>query len=253
MTMNPNDALRYALDPAAFMDAFSFPPDDWQRDFLRTRDDSLLLCSRQTGKSTVTAHLAVAEALFRPPALVLLLSPSLRQSAELFVKVEEVYTKAAAGMAMTKNRSALRVELSNGSRIISLPGKEETIRGYSGVSLLIIDEASRVDDPLYFSVRPMLAVSGGRLVALTTPFGKRGWFYTEWTEGGTRWHRARVTADQCPRITDEFLTAERSSMGDWWYRQEYFCEFVQTVDSVFGFDEVQKAISDDVKPLFVGG
>jgi hypothetical protein len=45
--------------------------------------------------------------------------------------------------------------------------------------MLVIDEASRVDDTLYLAVRPLLAVSGGRLVALSTPFGKRGWFHDE--------------------------------------------------------------------------
>jgi hypothetical protein len=63
--------------------------------------------------------------------------------------------------------------LANGSRIISLPGDEETIRGYSGVRRLIVDEASRVLDPLYFAIRPMRApmraVSQGRMICLSTP------------------------------------------------------------------------------------
>ena len=65
--------------------------------------------------------------------------------------------------------SALRLELANGSRVVSLPGDEKNIRGYSGVTLLVIDEAARVADELYYAVRPMLAVSQGRLVALSTP------------------------------------------------------------------------------------
>ena len=78
------------------------------------------------------------------------------------------------------NLSAMRAEFANGSRVIALPGKEATVRGYSGVDLLVIDEAARVADELYYSVRPMLTVSGGRLVALTTPWGKRGWFFETW-------------------------------------------------------------------------
>ena len=35
----------------------------------------------------------------------------------------------------------------------ALPGREGTIRSYSGVDLLILDEASRVPDDLYRSVR----------------------------------------------------------------------------------------------------
>jgi hypothetical protein len=44
--------------------------------------------------------------------------------------------------------SALRLELANGSRIVSLPGSGETVRGYSAPRLVIVDEASRVPDEL---------------------------------------------------------------------------------------------------------
>ena len=87
----------------------------------------------------------------------------------------------------------LRIEFPNGSRILCMPGVEETVRCYSP-QLIIIDEAARVPDDLYRAVRPMLAVSQGRLVALSTPFGQRGWFHAEWTGGGT-WQRVRVPAD----------------------------------------------------------
>ena len=88
--------------------------------------------------------------------------------------------------------SALRLELANGSRVVSLPGDEGTVRGFSGVSLLVIDEASRVPDDLYRSVRPMLAVSQGRLVCLSTPFGQRGFFYEYWRAGAEgQVHRIR--------------------------------------------------------------
>jgi hypothetical protein len=145
--------------------------------------------------------------------------------------------------------SALRMELSNGSRIIALPGKEATLRGFSGVSLLIVDEASRVPDELYQAIRPMLAVSGGRIVLLSTPFGKRGFFYSEWTDG-VDWRKVKITADQCPRINAEWLERERQMIGDWWYQQEYFCEFVETNDQVFSYDDIQAALDSSIEPLF---
>jgi len=141
------------------------------------------------------------------------------------------------------------LDLKNGSRIVSLPGTEQTIRGYSGVSLLILDEASRVPDDLYYSVRPMLAVSGGRLVGLSTPFGKRGWFFDTWTNGAD-WQRVKVTAHDCPRISPAFLADERAALGDMWYRQEYECEFVETVNQLFAYSVVKAAISKEVSPLF---
>jgi hypothetical protein len=135
--------------------------------------------------------------------------------------------------------------------VVSLPGEERTIRGYSGVNLLVIDEAARVPDALYYSVRPMLAVSGGSLVALSTPFGKRGWFYEEWG-GSNAWERVKVTAAECPRIPADFLAEERLSLGDRWYRQEYECSFEDTISAVFLSEDIAAMSRDDIEPLDLG-
>jgi hypothetical protein len=222
-------------------------PDSWQRSLLcSTSRRLLLLCARQVGKSTTAAALALLAALLQAPALVLLLSPSLRQSGELFRKVMDHF-KALQRPVPVALESALRLELTNGSRIISLPGTEETIRGYSGAALLVIDEAARVPDALYYSVRPMLAVSQGRLVCLSSPFGKRGWFYEAWCSSEP-WHRVCIRADQCPRIPREFLKEERRAIGERWYRQEYECSFEETVDQVFSDADIQAALCD-AEPL----
>jgi len=138
--------LALALDRAELSRAVSLPPDPWQAEVLRSEAPRILLnCSRQSGKSTTTAVLAVHTALYQPGSLVLLLSPSLRQSQELFKKALAVY-RAVDQPPPTVEESALRIEFSQGSRIVSLPGKEQTIRGFSGVKLLAIDEAARVPD-----------------------------------------------------------------------------------------------------------
>jgi len=242
--------LRLALDRASFMQTLGLTPDNWQASFLDCESGrALMLCTRQAGKSTVTAVLALHQALYFPGSLVLVLSPSLRQSQELYKKVIDFYLLLGHPLGEAK---ALTLEMTNKSRIISLPGSERTIRGFSRVDLLIIDEAARVLDDLYFSISPMLAVSGGRLVALSTPFGKRGWFFDAWESGGEIWKRFKVTADMCPRISPEFLAAEKRSLPDRIYRQEYFCEFLQTDDAVFAYDDIMGAISTEVKPLVFG-
>lgn len=244
--------LAFACDPSLLMTAAGMPPDPWQQQVLRSHAlRQLLLCSRQSGKSTTVASLAVSTARAEEACLVLLLSRALRQSQELFRKVLAVY-HALGEAESPEAESTLRLELKNGSRIIALPGKEETVRSYSGVRLLVIDEASRVPDALYFSVRPMLAVSGGRLVCLTTPWGKRGFFYEAWMNDSS-WEKIKITANQCPRISQAFLEEERRALGEWWFRQEYLVEFVDTVDQVFGYAHVQAALSESVQPLFAPG
>jgi hypothetical protein len=237
-------------DPSLLMTCAGLAPDPWQSQLLHSRAARmLLLCARQSGKSSVAAALALQAALLGPRAPVLLLSPSIRQSGEVFRKVQDMLRGLGRPVGVVAE-SSLRLELSNGSRILSLPGTEETVRGFSGVSLLIIDEAARVADALYYAVRPMLAVSQGRLVALSTPFGKRGWFHDEW-HGEGDWERVRIVAGECPRITAEFLAEERRALGDRWYRQEYLCSFEDTIDAVFSYEDIQAALSNDVKPLFV--
>jgi hypothetical protein len=242
--------LALALDPVRLADRAGIKCDPWQAELLRARaKQMILLCSRQTGKSTVTSILALHEALYHAPALVLLLSPSLRQSQELFRKVKDALAALNTSPTEIEEESALKLELANGSRIVCLPGKEATIRGFSGVALLVVDEASRVDDSLYASIRPMLAVSGGRLILLSTPFGKRGFFYKEWSEGGQNWHRAKIAAEECPRISLEFLGEERRAMGTWWYSQEYECQFVDTIDQIFRGEDIEAAVTNEVEPL----
>jgi hypothetical protein len=241
--------LALALDPARMMAACGLTPDSWQEALLRSAASRiLLLCSRQSGKSSTCALLALHQALYQPGSLILLLSPSLRQSQELFKKVQTLY-RVLGATAPLAAESALRYEFVNGSRIVALPGIEANVRGYSGVNLLVIDEAARVLDDLYYSVRPMLAVSGGRLVALSTPFGKRGWFHHEYMHGQD-WERVRITAFDCPRISRKFLAEEQRSMPAMVFAAEYMTEFTDTEDSVFAYADVKAAITPDVQPLF---
>jgi len=246
--------LAYALGPVTWArECLDFDPDPWQQQVLGSSNKRQLLnCSRQSGKSTTAAILGLHRAIFYPSSLVLLVSPSLRQSGELFRKVSDlIHTLEIRSDLTEDNRTSCT--LHNSSRIVSLPGTEGTVRGYSGASLIIEDEASRCDDGLYFSIRPMLAVSGGRLLLMSTPFGKRGHFHKEWTEGGPGWERVEIPASLCPRISPAFLLEERRALGDWWFKQEYECAFVETVDQVFSYDQVMNAISSDVKPLWAGG
>ena len=239
-------------DPVTLAAQAGFTLDPWQRDVLLSpARQIILLVSRQVGKSTVSSLRALHNALYTAASLILLLAPSYRQSKELFRKVRGAYNALPSPLPVA-SESALELELANLSRIVALPGKEGTIRGFSGVALLIIDEASRVPDELYQAVRPMLAVSGGEILLLSTPFGKRGFFFEEWESGGAVWHRTKVTADQCPRIPPEWLAQERRQIGDWWYRQEYLCEFVETTDQVFSYEDVQRALDPGVRPLFGG-
>lgn len=222
-------------------------PDPWQVDALTSQSPRMLFnCSRQSGKGSVSAILAVHQALTEPGSLVLLLSPTLRQSGELFKKCIAAY-RAVDRPVLPESETALSLTLQNGSRIVSLPGQEQTVRGYSGVALLIVDEASRVPDSLYFSVRPMLAVSGGRLLALSTPWTTRGWWYEAW-RSPEPWERYEVPAPMCPRIPASFLDEERRNMGAFWFDAEYMCQFLDSDSQAFRREDVDRMFESEVEP-----
>jgi hypothetical protein len=146
----------------------------------------------------------------------------------------------------------LKAEMENGSRILALPGTEKTVRGYAKADLVVIDEAARVEDELIAAVRPMMATTegGGRLIALTTPAGKRGWFFEAWT-GTQDWHRVRVTAEDCPRISKEFLAEELRELGAQRFSEEYGLAFLDPDEAVFPTAIIDRAFSNKgVLPLW---
>ena len=249
--MTNEQCFGYRIDAARFArEELAVEADEAQRRVLEAGvRRGLLCCSRQWGKSTVTAVLAVHRAVLWEESEVVVVSRSARQSAELVRKARRfVRTLGLRVRGDGQNRGAM--VLDNGSRIVGLPSTEETVRGFSAVSLLLIDEAARVGDELYDAVTPMLAVSGGSLWLMSTPYGKRGFFYREWAHGGEDWARVRVPATECARIPEWFLEEERRKKGDRVFAQEYGCEFVQDSDALFDEADVRACLRDDLIPVF---
>jgi len=112
---------------------------------------------------------------------------------------------------------------------VPLPGREGTTRGFSAVSMLIVEEAARVPDEVYLALLPSLAVCDGDVILLSTPRRRRGFFYREAVEGmgeaDTLVHTGPVT--ECSRISERYLAKQRAR-GDAYFRQEFLCEFVET-------------------------
>ena len=236
-----------------FWGRIGFKPDARQRELLAGAGRRVILnCSRQWGKSTVAAARAVERAVTRAGSLVLVLGPSGRQSGELLKKAEG-FVRRLGLRPRGDGLNEMSLQFPNGSRIVGLPGSERTVRGFSAVDLLVVDEASRVSDDLYRAVRPMLAVKDGDLWLMSTPHGKRGFFHTEWEYGGKEWRRVRAPATECARIKPAFLEEERRVQGDRSFRQEYMCEFTEAEDGVFRWDEIAGAVDRGEEPLATDG
>jgi hypothetical protein len=238
-------------DPVALMRAATgFEPDDWQAQLLRSPAERMLVnCHRQAGKSTATAALGIHTALYAAPALILIVSSGLRAAGEMFGKIDEVY-RALGKPVPSVEANSVTLALANGSRVVSLPNNADTIRSYSAPKLVIADEASRIGDAVFTAVTPMLAVSRGRLVELSTPRGKRGHFYRMWTDGGENWERILLLGRDNPRISPDVLARDRRDMLAWEYRQEYEGSFEDNEDQLISGDVIESAFRSSEAPGF---
>src|SRR5258708_28818339 len=209
----------------------------------------LLLASRQSGKSSTVALIAAHTALYEPGALTLILAPAERQSAETFRKV--VSTLHALGWPVPSTAiGAMHLELANGSRVVALPGSGPTVRGFSNPRLLLLDEAAQIPDELLQAVFPMLSVGQGRLLALSSPYGRRGWLFDAWESGDTDppWERYHVPASQCPRITPAILAEALRLFGPDYVASEYNCEFLPASGSLFNVAEMAATVKEYEQP-----
>jgi len=236
-------------DAVAFArERLEFDADEKQALVLLGGRRGIVNCTRQWGKSTVAAAKAVHRAYTAPGSLVLLLSPSGRQSGEFLRKAEEFVRKMGIRVRGDGDNH-LSILLPNGSRVVGLPGNEKTGRGFSAVSLMLIDEAARVSDEFYRAMRPCLAAVDGDLWLMSTPNGKRGFFWDEWAHGGEAWERVQVAGPDCARISARMLEEEREK-GDALFRQEYLCEFVEREGAVFSQESIE-AMRQDFEALKV--
>ncbi len=225
--------LASAVDPVVtFGAALRSDPEGWQAGFLRSvASRVLLLCARQVGKSTSTAVLATHRAVYWPGSLVLCVSPSQRQSDELLGKVKACWRTLGRPVAPA-GESAQELRLENGSRVVSLPGTESTTRGFSAADLLLLDEAARISSDVYVGVLPMVALTG-RVIALSSPGARSGWFYQAWTGDGSSWERHRVTAEESAQYPPERLAELRQGLSPREFASEFMCEFVGVTHAVF--------------------
>lgn len=249
-SFNPRPRVSSTYDIVEFARRrLAFDPDPTQQIILRSSAKrGILNCTRQWGKTTVSAAKAVHRAFTVPNSLILVASPGLRQSGEWMRRAADML--AHLGIAKHGDgNNRISLLLPNGSRIVGLPEAEAKVRGFSALSMLIIDEAARVSEEMYRALRPMLSTTNGDIWMLSTPNGKQGFFYETWEHGGSQWLRVSMTATDCPRISPDFLEEQRSVMGIDSFRQEHMCEFIGSGAAAFDRDLVEAAFTNDLDPI----
>jgi len=226
--------LRAALDPAVtFEDAFGLVALPWQRDYLREDRSTLTLKGRQVGASLSAAALAIHTARYAHDVNVVIVSPSLKQSGEILGRARAGLRRL--GVPLDQDSAAM-LRLTNGSRIVSLPGTARSVRGWTA-ELLVIDEAAFVLPETFVAARALVA-TGGRLVVQSTPAAEYGDFFEIVKAEDPAWARFVVRSDSVPTIAPEFLEAERRAMSPDAFETEYECRFGKGGPSLFSAERI---------------
>lgn len=227
---------------------------DWQKRWLD--DDSrfrVMLKSRAVGGSFIIALESFLHSLIFDNHLTLLISFSMRQSLELFRKVKD-YIKSFEGVAirhedMNYRFSALvsetktSVEFPNGSRIVSLPNNPDGVRGYRA-NHVYIDEAAmfKNDFEIKTAILPTLVAREGRLSLISTPKGRRGWFYEAWTSESFSKHQVHYS--EAPHITQQDLEGMRASLTPLEWEQEMEMKFLDEANALFPYSVILDVVDD---------
>src|SRR5581483_1753725 len=235
-------------DPLQFVTTtLGFTPDPVQASVLCDASKRIILCmGRRCGKTFIVSARALHFALTHPFSDTLLISRSQRQANILLGIIHRFLAK----LSIRRRSDGLNphsLVLPNGARILSLPPVADTVVGFTP-DLLVLDEASRIPDSLYAAVSPMLAYNDPTLILLSTPNGRRGFFYREWTSTDSEWQRFLSPSTECARISSHFLERERTRHPEIFYRQEYECEFLDAAGAYFPESLLERALDRTLDP-----
>lgn len=218
------------------------------------------LASRQIGKSFTGAAKSVKWAMTRPKTDVLIASPSERQSYEAVLKCKdwsEAFRFAIADQLDERDAPGALMKSStisypNGSRIIAVPGKPDTVRGYCAHTWL--DEFAFFEDPsaTWKALLPSISnpLKGQKNAFITsTANGKSGRgarFYKMCNDAESVWHVHKTTILQAAPLLGTNIKELREAIDDedaW--AQEFMCEFLDSSNVLLPYDVIALAESPE--------
>jgi hypothetical protein len=208
--------------------------DNWQKEVDQHDGNIVLRSGRQVGKSFIISKKGGDYAAKNFKKTVLIIASVERQS---YLMLEKTLAYLEANFPKkicrgNKRPTKSKIQLTNGSIIHSLPTglTGYGIRGFT-IDMLIADEAAFIPEEVWTAVTPMLATTDSKIILLSTPHGKGGYYYSCFKDDNFRaWH---ISSEACPRIDKDFLAREKARMTDLQYAQEYLGEFIDELRQVF--------------------
>jgi len=244
-----SDALKHALDPIAWCkEDLGITPRLFQKDLLTTQARRIVLCChRQSGKTEGCALLSTHALLFRTGHTVLA-APTFKQSDRLARRVRKYLGKTHQRVNLiSDNRFFMETDIGSSLTVVSLDSPDN-VRGISGVSLIIIDEAAAVDQEAFAALTPaMSAVENSQQIIISTPRGQIGLFWELYNNAS--YEKYFLPASKNPTVSASWLEEEKKALGDLLYSQEYECSFTSAQSCVFDLDKIRRCFTPQIKAV----
>ncbi len=255
-------SLRQLVDPLSWLEAYTrFKPFPYQDQLIRDYRCRLRVVrkARQIGITTAIAQEAIWKAYTRPNRLILIVSPSGRQSDKPMRIIQGIVGNSPELAVHVINKNRHELTLDNGSSILALPNNPDRLRNYSADDIYL-DEAAHFlnDEPVMGAIRPMLIAKGGSFTIVSTPFGKRGLFWDQYNVAlGQMDTNPLVRAYEMypswisPLIkkADIEEQLETGEMSEFEHRQEYRGEFIEQTDTYLPLELITSCVDSSLTNL----
>ena len=208
-------------------------------------------CGRRWGKTEAAAVDAATLAILHPGSKQIIVSPTYDQSRLIFDHIERLMTGSRLTRGITKITRTPYPRLALGSSLIMARTADEDGRNLRGHSAdrVIVDEAAFVRDSVISEViSPMLADRNGRLVMISTPFG-RNHFYRAFMRGagsddGAACRSFNFPSWANPHISRQYIETQRQEISPRQFAVEYEAQFIDDSNCVFAWEDIEAAVSD---------
>ncbi len=246
--------------PSKFVEnIIGIEPTYYQKEFMdHPAERKAFVAGRQVGKSRVASWMALHFAVTHPNTTTLVTADALRQSSELFQTIQGEIGESEMSDEMwgIERQTQTIMEFDNGSRIMCVPtGRSgNKIRGFTA-DMVIVDEAAFIEDHIFEDVlEPMMFVSDGKMVLISTPFGKSGYFYQKATD--PNWYSTYEERDgemrgissyDNPHASEEKIDDFMSGKTQVTIDQEVYGRFTEDANSFFSQDLVKSCVDSNVK------
>lgn len=224
------------------------PLHDYQKKALEMMRDnrfSLLLFSRQVGKTTISTIFCLWVACFKADQNILIVANKEATAKEILKKVKLAFEELPGWLKPgTVNYKEESVVLGNGSRISITTTTGSAGRGMAA-NILFVDEADWVDAGLlaefWASVFPIISsMTTSKIIMASTPRDTSGLFYklySESADGLNAWKHMKIIWSDVPGRDEQWKKEIQSSLSDpTSFSREFECEFAESGESVLNLD-----------------